>query len=230
MADQRLSTKKRKAEPTNTTTAPKKRKTSEKVETPSTTLTINLPTKALEDILQKGIKGATQSNLRELVTMIRDQKDFIAYQAAKREDEEFEIPAERYNMPDDGWSWKGHMRVRESHTLADLAGALSYAINTEAKSVKIFDPPKHCGDAFGQFRMNDARDATKTMEKVSFDFLDCDEPSADMNFRWAFARALRSNSKQRQRRKKRRRMMMSTMIKDRSEVEGRIRDHMQYGS
>ncbi|KAK4500425.1 hypothetical protein PRZ48_008614 [Zasmidium cellare] len=115
--------------PSHTTSNGQKRKKVEN-DCETTSVTIDLPTKALDDILKKGAAKASQKSIRDIISKIHSQKALIEYQA--RPAEMFTIIASRTKS-----AWNGHFRVSHEHKVPDLARAIGAASGTESDSMTL---------------------------------------------------------------------------------------------
>lgn len=100
------------------------------VKAPTSTVIVELPTKALEDVLKKGVTKVTQKSIRDIIAMIYAQKALITSQAPVADD--FIIIAHR-----EGWEWSGHFRVRGVHKLYELAKVVAAASGTDIQGMSL---------------------------------------------------------------------------------------------
>lgn len=165
--DHRLSTtssKSKKRQKVNTSiatrsNADKKLQKDKAIRNPTTTVIIELPTKALDDILKKGVAQAPQKSIRDIIYMIHAQKALITSQAPVSD--EFTVIVRRENR-----EWSGHFRVRKVHRLYELAKVVATASGVDVQGMS-FDIPVANSSNSRLYSMGDAEDADRTLREAS---------------------------------------------------------------
>ncbi|KAF2158709.1 hypothetical protein M409DRAFT_61427 [Zasmidium cellare ATCC 36951] len=124
----------------------------------TTTVIIDLPTKALDDILNNVPSKAPQKSIREIIAMIHSQKALITSHSKPAD---FTITTCRNQT-----TWKNHFRVNNVHKLHDLARAIAAASGTGIQSMLIDVVAVGREDVVQQYCVANVEDAGRTIEEL----------------------------------------------------------------